>query len=368
MSIFSWFQKEKPAVAFSLDNGFLRWVVVTKESQGDKKIIQVVEYGSEFLGADVVNDQDNIVDEALFVRKLRDIVGVKDSKKYAPKWTEVSIVIPDNEAIMFHTHVAQEPDREMGDVIMDHIKTYCQSQNLLALADYICEYDIILKTDFGYDIHVTLVPKLHIEHIARLFKQAGMQVKHIETAHHAVAKSCLNISHGTGYVMISFGNRSTTVALIHGEHIVSQQVISVGIENLYKTVERYLRVPRSDAERIINKHGVLQTHPDNGLLSELYLELGPIYRSVDHQIISLGQMSYKMFGHRFVTNDLVLYGQGVGIKGLVGFLGDRTRLQARELDVWAGNRESRAEALNLPAQETLTYAEPLSLALLYLNK
>jgi hypothetical protein len=137
---------------------------------------------------------------------------------------------------------------------------------------------------------------------------------------------------------------------------------------MYKTVERYLRVARADAERIINKHGVLQTHPDNGLLAELHLALAPVYRSVDYQLVSLGQMTYKMFGHRFTTNDLIVYGQGVGIKGLVGFLGDQTNLRARELDVWAGHTEDRAAIMNLPADEVFTYAEPLSLALLYLKK
>ncbi len=367
MSFFGLFEKPKPAIAFSLDNGFLRWVAVVQEKNGKESMIQVSEYGSEFLGADIVNEGDHIIDDALFVRKLKTL-NESDGKDKKPKWDAVSIVIPDNEAIMFHTHVAMEPEKEMGDVIMDHIKTYCQSRNLLELAEYICEYDIILKTDFGYDIHVTLVPRLHIEHIARLFKQAGMQVKHIETAHHAVAKSCLTIPHGTGYVMVSFGNRSTTVALIHGEHMVSHQIVSVGIETIYKTVERYLRVPRSDAERIIARHGILQTHPDNGLLAELHLSLAPVYRSVDYQLVSLGQMAYKMFGHRFTTNDLMVYGQGVGIKGLVGFLGDRTNLRARELDVWAGHTEDRATIMNLPADQALTYAEPLSLALLYLQK
>ena len=346
----------------------MRWVSVVREKEKDQSLLQVSEYGSEFLGPDIVDAQDKIINDALFVRKLRTLAVSNEGKKNAQqKWSEVSIVIPDKEAVMFHTHVAMEPERQMGDVIIDHIKTYCQSHQLLQFTDYICEYDIILKTDFGYDIHVTLVPRLYIEHLARLFKQAGMMVKHIETAHHAVAKSCLNIPNGTGYVMVSFGNRTTTIALVHGEHMVSHQVVSVGIENLYKTIERYLRVGRSDAERIINRHGVLQTHPDNGLLSELYLELAPVYRSVDYQLINLGQVSYKMFGHRFITNDLIMYGEGVGIKGLVGFLGDRTGLEARELDVWAGHTEDRAVVMNLPASDALTYAEPLSLALLYLG-
>jgi len=360
MSIFSLFKKQKPSLAFSLDNGFVRWICLMREKEG----IQVIEYGSEFFGADIINAQDSIIDDAAFVRKLR---LISEKIIASTKAMEANIVIPDHQAVMFHTHVAKVDDKQMGDVIVDHIKAYCQINQLLELTEYICEYDIILKTDFGYDIHVTLVPKLYVAHLARLFKQAGIAVRHIETAHHAVAKSCLNIKNGTGYALVSFGEKQTSVSLIHGEHLVSNEVVAVGVENIYKTVERFLAVSRNDAMRIIQRHGVLKTHPDNGLLSELYLELAPIYRTIDRQLIELGQLPYKIFGHRFTTNDLIVYGEGVWIKGLVPFLGERTNLLAWELDVWAGHHEDRAPILNLPAVDTLTYAEPLSLGLLYLD-
>jgi Tfp pilus assembly PilM family ATPase len=357
---FSLFSKPKPSVAFSFDSGSVRWISVVRE----KDAIQVAEYGSEFFGPDVLNNRDEIIDDAAFVRKLRMINEGADKKQ---KFQEVNMVIPDHQAIMFHTHVAKMDDREMGAVIMDHIKTYCEAHQLLQLKDYICEYDIILKTDFGYDVHVTLVPKLYVEHLARLFKQAGIFVKHIETAHHAVAKSCLNVGMGSGYVLVSFGARQTSVVLLHGEHLVAQETVAVGTENLYKTIERFLGVGRAESTRIIDRHGILQTHPDNGLLSELYLELAPIYRMIDAQLVSIGTMPYKMFGHRFTTENIVVYGEGVSVKGLVGFLGERARLNARELDVWAGHTEDRAVIMNLPAGETLSFAEPLSLALLYLK-
>lgn len=367
MKFFGLFEKQKPSVAFSLDNGFLRWVAVTRKD-GDQGPIQVDDYGSEFLGTDIVDAHDHITHEALFVRRLTSLVQAGSGTSKKPKWDEVMIVIPDNQVIMFHTHVAQEPERQMGDVIVDHIKTYCQTHQLLDFGAYICEYDIILTTEFGYEVHVTLVPRLLVENIARLFRQAGMRVKHIETAHHAVVTSCLNIPHGTGYVMIAMGERSTTVGLVHGDHMVSQQVISVGTNDLVTTIERYLHIDRNEAQRIIDRHGILLTHPDNGLLAELHMALMPLCRSVDYQLVTLGQMPYKMFGHRFTTQDMLVYGSGVGIKGLVGFLGDQTRLRAQELDVWAGRTEDRAAVINLPAEEVLTYAEPLSLALLYLKK
>lgn len=360
MSIFSLFEKPKPSVAFSFDNGYVRFVSALREKNG----IQITDYGSEFFGPEIMNERDTIVDDAAFVRKIRTINNAGKDKL---KFESVNIVIPDRQAIMFHTHVAKMADKEMDDVIVDHIKTYCESHDLLDVKSYICEYDIILKTDYGYDVHVTLVPKLYVEHIVRLFKQAGITVKHIETAHHAVAKSCLEVVPGSGYVLVSFGAKQTSVALLHGEHLVSQSTVAVGVENLYKTIERFLGVGREDSKRIINKHGILQTHPDNGLLSELYLELAPIYRMIDNQLITIGTMPYKTFGHRFTTHDVIVYGEGVSVKGLVGFLGERTNLNAQELDPWAGHTEDRAPILNLPASETLVYAEALSLALLYLK-
>lgn len=360
MSIFSFLRKNRPSVAFSLDNGNVRWVSAIRQDDG----VQVSQYGSVFLGPRIIGPTDEIVDDAAFVAAVRKIVpGISFGGE-----PEASIVIPDHRAIMFHTHVAKNPPAEMGDVIVDHIKAYCESHELLLLAEYVCEYDVILETDFGYDIHVTLVPKLYAAHLARLFKQAGISIRHVETAHHAVAKACLDIPSGHGAALVSFGSSQTTVAILHADHLVSQEVVPVGTENLYHVIERFLGVDRAYAARIVERHGILATHPDNGLLGELRLELAPVYRSIDAQLVAIGRMPYKTYGQRFSADTLVVYGEGVRIRGLAPFLGERSRLDVRELDVWAGRESSRARVMNLPASETLTYAEPLSLALLGLDR
>jgi hypothetical protein len=360
MSFFSLFEKNKPSVAFSLDNGNVRWVSVLRQKEG----VQVMDYGSLELGSEIIGPTDEILDDAAFVNRLRTIVPQINNGYGNP---EANIVIPDHRAIMFHTHVAKNPVKEMGDVIIDHIKTYCGSHDLLLLAEYICEYDVILETEFGYDIHVTLVPKLYSSHLARLFKQSGIAIRHVETAHHAVATACLDIPAGKGAVLVSFGTKQSTIALLHADHLISQEIIPVGMNNLYHVIERFLGVDHAYAKKIIDRHGILQTHPDNGLLGELYLELAPIYRSIDRQLISIGRMPYKTYGHRFVTNTLVVYGEGLSVKGLTLFLGERSGLEVHDLDVWAGREHDRARIMNLPASETLIYAEALSLALLYLK-
>lgn len=347
-------------MAFSLDHGTLRYVSVVKE----KGVIQVADHGSEYFGTEIISAEDNIIDDAAFVQKLRILVPTINFGNEDPV---ANIVIPDHQALMFHTHIVKESAKEMNDIIVDHLKTYCEAHDLLDITEYVCEYDIILETDFGYDLHVTLVPKRYVAHLSRLFKQAGIAIAHVETAHHAVARSCLNIPTGSGVVLVSFGKQHSSVAVLHADHLVSQQLVPVGEEHIYKTIERFLRVDSAYAKKIVERHGILQTHPDNGLLGELYLVLAPLYRSIDEQLIHLGQVEYKSFGERFITDTLLVYGEGLNIKGLVPFLGEKTRLHAKELDVWAGHTADRAPIVNLHAKEVLTYAEPLSLALLYLK-
>jgi Tfp pilus assembly PilM family ATPase len=268
---------------------------------------------------------------------------------------------------MFHTHIAKSPEHQSDAVIVDHLKTYCEANMLLPFTEYICEYDIILETSFGYDVHVTLVPKPVANHFSRLFKQAGITLTHIETAHHAVAKACLNIPTGNGVVLVSFGKTWSTVAVLHGNHCVSQQVVPVGEDTVLTTIERYLKTDRAYAEKIIARHGLLQTHPDSGLLGELYQSIDPVCRSIDHQLIALGQIPYKTFGERFSTKHVLVYGTGTHIQGLVPLIGEKTGLQALLLDIWAGRKDQRAPLLDIHAKDILSYAEPLALALVYLK-
>lgn len=355
--MFSLFEKKhKPSTAFSIDERNLRYVTAIRDDQG----IQVQTYGSELLPDSILDEHDEIVNDAQFVGYVRAL-----AKSIA--CTDANVIIPDAIAHCFHTHVAKTPDASQQEIILDHLKTYCESHDMLSYGEYIAEYEIILETDFGYDIHATLVPKKYVEHLQRLFKQAGITVHHIETAHHAVAKSCVQIPIGHGFVAVSFGRKTTSISLFNGTTIVSHDVVRIGIEDLYKTIEHKLGISRKDAERIMSRHGILRTHPDTAVLGELYLALYPIIESIDRMLVSIGTERYKAFGHRFETSDIVVFGHGALIKGLVGYLGERTNLRPHELDVWVGRKESRAPIMNLPAVETFLYAEPLSLALLYLE-
>lgn len=354
MSLFSFFNKQHFSNAFSFDHGTLRFISLVRRDG----LIHVEHFASEqLLGS--LDETDSVIDEAKFVAALRTMATAYGIK-------EANIVIPDARVVCFHSHVAKQVPRAMGDVIEDHIKTYCESHDLLMLTEYISEYEVILETQFGYDIHVTLVPKKYVEHLVRLFKQAGIAVPHIETAHHAVARSCVNIPTGTGYVAVAMGTNKTTVYIVNGDHLVAHDIVDIGTETIFRTVSKYLQISRTESEKIITRHGLLKTHPDNRLLAQLYQELSPVWQSIDRQLISLGQIPYKIYGHRFITNDVLVYGAGVGIKGLCAYLAEHTNLRVRELDVWAG-RTDRAPIQNLPASETPNYAESLSLALLYLK-
>ena len=349
-------KKTKTSTAFSIDDRNVRYVTVVRGGDG----IQVEKYGSELFPDSIIDDADVIINDAAFVARLRTLAqGIS--------CTDADVIIPDAVAHCFHTHVAKVPGTSQEDIILDHLKTYCEAHGMLGYGEYISEYEIILETHFGYDLHATLVPRKYVEHLQRLFRQAGVTVHHIETAHHAVAKSCVPIPVGHGFVAVSFGRKTTSVSLFNGTTIVAHDVVSVGVEDLYRTIEQQLNVSRTDSERIITRHGVLRTHPDRTVLGELYLSLAPVIDSIDRMLVAIGTEPYKIFGHRFETGDIVVFGHGALVKGLVGYLGERTNLRPHELDVWVGRKNDRAPIMNLPAVETFIYAEPLSLALLYLE-
>lgn len=360
MNFFSLFEKSKNSVAFSFDHEMIRHVSLKRSKEG----IVVVSHGSEPLSTEIISKDGLIVSDTLLIERLKKI---KDRIDFGNDKNQVVMVVPDHLALMFHTHITKENDVQMGDVIVNHLTAYCSANLALPFNEYICEYDVILETSFGYDIHVTLVPKVIVNHFTRIFKQAGITITHIETAHHAVARACLDIPTGNGAVLVSVGKRQTTVAVLHGDHCVSQRIVSVGEETIKKTIQDYLRTDKAYAEKIIARHGILQTHPDIGLLGELYLAIDPICRSIDEQLVAIGQIPYKTFGERFVTKNVFVYGSGTHIQGLVPLIGQKTGLISRELDIWAGYRHERAPLLDMHAKEVLTYAEPLALALVYLR-
>lgn len=350
----SFFGKPKFSSAFSFDESGLKYVNLERAKSG----VQVIAHATIDM-AGIMDRSGKILDDGRFVTRLREFGAAQNIK-------ETNVVVPDSQATVFHTHVAKSFPRQMDDIITDHIKTYCEANGLLSFGDYICEYDVIRETPSGYDIHVTLVKKADVSHIGRLFRQAGILANHIETAHHAVARACMRVPVGSAYASVAMGRKKTSVSIVHGEHLVSNDVVDVGTDDLVQTVAAKLRISKSDAQNIIDKHGVMPSHPDTAVLSELYLALNPISASIDRQIVQNAQKTYKSFGERFDVQAVIVYGEGLSVRGVVDFLGKAARLPAFGLDVWAGT--DRAPILNLPASEVPHYAEALAMAIVHLGK
>lgn len=358
MSFFSLFKKNPSVITFSFDDRKLRFVKVSRTGKG----ISVDRYGTELFNEMIIDHHGIIKDDAVFVKKLQNIKNLL-WKNNNP--VEAMIVIPDSQATCFHSHVPKAPAGEMGDVIMSHITTYCKAHQLLDIKDYVCEYDIIHETDHGYDIHVTLAPQQFINHLMRLFKQAGIVVSHIETAHHAVARSCLSIPQGQGYIAVLVGEDVTHASLVHKDHLVSHKVIPVGTRELLKRVTKYLRISESDASQILVRHGIAKTHPDRILLGELYQAMMPIIYGINELLIDHGTRPYKNLGDRFSVETIVVYGQGGIVAGMVPWLGQELGIHAEYLNVWAGRTDHEPAFLQIPIEQTYAYAEALALALAY---
>ncbi|MDB4984440.1 MAG: hypothetical protein JWM20_619 [Patescibacteria group bacterium] len=349
-------KKQKTSDAFAFGEECVRFISLQESDQG----IRVAHHETVRLSG-IVDTGGAILEDAQFVEKMREFAKVR-------KIENANCVVPDAAAIFFHTHVARVPAKQLNDVVTDHLKTYCEAHDLLGFDDYVCEYDVIREGESGYDLHVTLVAKSVVVHIARLFKQAGVTIKHVETANHAVAKACTGVPTGQGYIAVSVGENKTSISVVHGYHPVSNDVISVGNNSIINAVEERLRISHVDASKIVEKHGVMGSHPDTTVLSDIHRALAPIVESIDRQILAVKQKEYKLFGERFSIDKIVVYGIGLSTRGLADYLGTAARLPVVALDVWAASGAKHIPIMSLPASDVPQYAEALSLALVYLKK
>ena len=349
-------KKTKTSNAFAFGEECVRFVSLEMTDRG----VRVAHHESVDLSG-IADADGSILDDAKFVEVMRELAKLHNIE-------HANCVVPDSAAIFFHTHIAKMPACEMNDAITDHLKTYCEAHDLLGFDEYVCEYDVINETPSGYDVHVTLVAKSVVIHIARLFRQAGITIAHVETAHHAVAKACTGVPTGQGYVAVSVGDKKTSVSIVHGEHLVSHDVVDAGAESVVHAVEKRLRISNAEAHKIVERHGVMGSHPDSAVLSDIHAALAAVALSIDRQIVSIKQKEYKTFSERFSIDKIVVYGAGVSIRGLADYLGAAARLPVVALDVWAASGAKHVPIVSLPASDVPEYAEALSLALVYLEK
>lgn len=314
-------------------------------------------YEHELPAGTVING--NIVEKGFLLDALATL-----RKKWGLRRSHV--ILPEDQAYVFHTRVTRAHTEAQKRIIEDHLRAFVGTHEILQGEECSCEYDVIHHGEDVLDLHVSIIPERTLLQYQGSLSAAGIKPLAMEVGAHQVSRHCSAIHEG-GVILVEFGRARTLVALSNNGRIVDREIVSVGYDNLIRVTERFLGVTRAEATHIIRDYGILQAHPEHGLLSELLLELSPITRASDRLIRLHLTEPYRPAPLRFTPENLVLYGSGANMRGLDLFLQIRTRLPVSKYSP-VGIRIPTEHAIVLPADKVLAFTPLLSLAMEHIEK
>lgn len=312
-------------------------------------------FGEEFLSPGTVTDGK--------ITNHTNLIHVLSSLKKKYQLDDVTVVLPEEQSFIFHTVVPYAEGGETPRVIQDHILAYLKLHSKLSARDLVCEYDILGVHNQNYEVQVTVTPKSVVESYRRVFEEAGLHVALIETGSHMVSKACLSSSEGSSCLLVDFGAKQTHVSVVSEGGVMESSTLPVGHDHITSVIERFLNVNTHDAQRIKNQYGMLRTHKDHNLLSEIIYELAPIRDFLDRQFIKWNTRDYKTAKQQAPIQKIVLHGEGAHFQGFAEHLALSTKIPVEHANVWEAHPEFLERVPHIPYEETHRYATAISAAL-----
>ncbi len=271
------------------------------------------------------------------------------------------ILLPEEQAYVFHTRTVRMFRNAQRTVIEDHLKAFLATHDVLRDGQYSCEYDVVDESPESIDLHVSVLPNAYVNQYRSVATRGGIKPLSLEVGMHQVSLHCKDYLRG-GIILVEFGKNRTVVSLSNHGRIIDRSIHKIGYEELVSVIKRFLGVSDGEAMRILETYGLLQLHPENGLLSELLLSLSPITRSIDLLIRSHLEGPYRPAALRFRAEHVVIYGSGSWVKGLEMFFQIRSRLPASFLRI-GPDHILPENMMKLPAGKVLSFAPLLALTL-----
>lgn len=335
--------------AVSWVDGTVRALVLNRS----RSHVHIVSYEEAALPAETIVDGE--------IRNLSALLSTLASVRKSLGLKKVHILLPEERAYVFHTRTVRMFKNGDRTTIEDHLKAFLATHDVLRDGQYSCEYDIVDSTPESLDLHVSVLPHVYVNQYRNTAVRAGLKPLSLEVGMHQVSLHCKEYLRG-GVILVEFGKKRTVVSLSNHGRIIDRAIHQIGYEDLLAVIKRFLGVTDGEAMRILESYGLLQLHPENGLLSELLLSLAPITRSIDLLIRSHLEGPYRPAALRFRAEHIVIYGSGAWVKGLEMFFQIRCRLPASFLRI--GPEAILPEnMMKLPAGKVLSFAPLLALTL-----
>jgi hypothetical protein len=279
----------KPEMYLGFSGTTLKWVVSSgkKDSQGRV----------------VIDDLGTITNFAGLPKNLLPVVF----KKYL-RTSTVHMVLP--AAVCQHLLIPEKINQvdvknyAPNHVVYQKLLTSTASQQVYATASIDMQalhpqQQVLLEKDIAPD---------HVHHIAVSFTRGN----------NGEASQCI----------VSFGEVFTWIAWVCADEILYQEDLPIGKQHIINIIEKTLNVSSSQAQKILEKYGITQSHPDTSVLATLHQTLRPITDTINTWILEHSQFTYIKHPFQNLPKNILLTGSSGDIAGLAQFLVLQTGISA----------------------------------------
>lgn len=340
-------------VSMQITDELVRFVGLQKNNQG----VFVYMFGEQYFSQGTMSE-GKIIHPQVVVQALHHL-----KKKYHLE--NVHVVLPEEQSFVFQTTVTKgDSSSEIQAIIEDHIVSYLKLHTKLPVSDVVCEYDITGQRDDDYDVSVWATPRAIIDSYIQVFRQAELEPVSLEFGSHMVSRACLEDAGKETCLLVDFGNQKTHIAVAEEGIVVHSVTVPVGEAVLTPKIREFLNTSVAEAERIKKKYGLLRTHKEPALLSELFHELSPVRDYLDRLYITW----QRDFAGKNPIKRVVLHGEGTGVAGLRDHISRATSIPTEYAHVWRKVTLPTDRAPEISFEDSLKYATVLSCALHAMNQ
>lgn len=345
-------KKTDMIVGMQLTDNLIRFVGLAHTKQG----VHVYLYGEEYLSQDAIV-QGKIVNPATVGYALATI-----KKKY--DLDTVHVVLPEEQSFIFHTHVTKTDESdELQHMIEDHIITYLKLHSKLSTKDLVCEYDVIGEENDSYELAVWVTPRSIVEAYVEVFESAGLDPETLEIGSRVVTEAIHDEYNEESSVIVDFGSNKTHITVESGGVPVHSTTLELGESDFDSVIQAYLDISDYESGRIKKRYGLLRSHKEPALLSELLHSVSPLTNYIDRLYVDWHtRPDHSKVNSRPITR-IVLHGEGSHIAGLRDHVSSSTRIPADYINVWNKVHLPEDRVPDISFDDSLRYATAVSCAL-----
>lgn len=350
--------KKKDSVACTFDDRFIRFFHVAFE----RDQYSVKTFFSERIPDELFDEHNNLIVNPVLIKRIETI-----RKKHG--FVKTHVVIPDRYVTVFHTMVPLSIGDEKTPLqknIEKHLKKLLAEHPEFSPYDMISDYNVINVDDQGIHLHVTVARPEKFKWMIDVLTAAGFDVDHIDISSYAIDRIAKHMDHINVYGTISIGTHTTNMGVIKSGKVIASTFCNTGSEQLIETLQKTLAISRVEAEKIIHQYGILHSHPDKEVLAALFKTIQPIITGLNQMIVNCSSKTYKHQFYHAAPRDFYLYGVGASISGIAQYLGIKSQVSVKPIDIIPTEFLDEEILLQVPVEVLPVYLPVMSTAVHYL--